>query len=169
MIKYVLPEGVSDLEHGTIGAAGYDLRAHLSTERVIGPLDIGADGVIKPGERWLVPTGLYLEMPKGILGALCSRSGLSIHHGVVVLNAPGIVDSDYRGEVKVTLINLGRQPFTIVPGERIAQIVFQIYFPEGEFIIDAPGTYLTPTRVRSVTELRDTPRSASGFGSTGRT
>lgn len=171
MIKYYLKNLDWALTRATDGASGYDLRADLSCEREMGPLDIGEDGIIEPGTRKLVPTGLHLEMPIGVEAQIRSRSGLSIHHGVVVLNAPGTIDSDYRGELKVTLINLGRQPFTIVPGERIAQLVFAPVLPECiPLLIAKPGAIdaMVPKRVGSVEYLSDTKRGAGGHGSTGR-
>lgn len=153
MIKYFLENKNLRFERKTDGASGYDVMANLSTPRGM-----------SPGERWLVSTGLYLSMPKGVEAQVRSRSGLSLHHGVVVLNAPGTIDSDYRGECCVTLINLGQHDFTIVPGERIAQIVFCPVLV---------GVGLTWGReelclVHSRDELGDTVRGASGHGSTGR-
>ena len=125
----------------TQGAAGADLSA-----------DLDGDFVLAPGERALVPTGITLEIPPGIEAQVRPRSGLAARHGVTVLNSPGTIDSDYRGEVKVILINLGKESFTIRPGDRIAQIVFspmiRVAFSHGE-------------------SLGDTPRGSGGFGSTG--
>lgn len=125
----------------TPGAAGADVCA-----------DLEADLVLAPGERALVPTGIALEIPRGFEGQVRPRSGLAARHGVTVLNSPGTIDSDYRGEVKVILINLGTERFTIRPGDRIAQIVFsavtRMDFSHG-------GT------------LGNTPRGSGGFGSTG--
>lgn len=161
MIKYVLDmfDKTLTFARASKGASGYDLRANLSTERVIAP-----------GERWLVPTGLFLSMPVGIEAQVRSRSGLSINHGVIVLNAPGTIDSDYRGEIKVSLINHGGQAFTIVPGERIAQLVFCPVFPEYHEFQRGPwrNMGMEVQRVGSVGELGDTARGAGGHGSTGR-
>jgi dUTP pyrophosphatase len=128
--------------YATDGAAGADLCAHLD-----------APIVLHPGERALVPTGLFLEIPRGLEGQVRPRSGLAANRGVTVLNAPGTIDSDYRGEVRVLLVNLGREDVPVAPGDRIAQIVF------------APVVRVTFDRVQS---LADTPRGGGGFGSTGR-
>lgn len=138
-----LPHG-ADLPlpaYETAGAAGLDLRAA-----------IGEPLVLAPGERTLVPTGLAMQLPDGFEGQVRPRSGLAVKHGVTVLNAPGTVDSDYRGEVKVPLINLGQEAFAIARGDRIAQLVI------------APATHATLTEVAS---LDATARGAGGFGSTG--
>ena len=95
------------------GSAGADLRAAVDE-----------DWVLEPGRRCLVPTGLILEIPPGWEGQVRPRSGLALRHGVTLVNTPGTIDSDYRGEVKVLLINLGREAFTVERGDRIAQIVF---------------------------------------------
>jgi len=107
---------------------------------------------IQPGERLLVPTGLFLHIPEGYEIQVRPRSGLAYKHGVTVLNSPGTIDSDYRGEVKVLLVNLGAEPFLISPGMRIAQLVVSPVI-HGHFI-----------EVESVSE---TERGAGGFGSTG--
>jgi dUTP pyrophosphatase len=126
----------------TAGAAGLDLRAALP-ER---------DLELVPGARGLVPTGLILALPPGSEGQVRPRSGLALRHGVTVLNAPGTIDADYRGEVQVLLVNLGQQPFTIRHGDRIAQLVV------------AP---VAQARLVEVHSLDDTVRGAGGFGSTG--
>lgn len=139
-----LPHG-ADLPlpaYETAGAAGLDLRAAVA-EAV----------VLAPGGRTLVPTGLMLEIPEGFEGQVRPRSGLAARHGVTVLNAPGTVDSDYRGEVQVILVNLGAEPFTIARGERIAQLVV------------APVTRATLAEAQA---LGETARGGGGFGSTGR-
>jgi dUTP pyrophosphatase len=97
----------------TPGASGVDLYANLPTPYTL-----------QPGERLLVPTGLYLEIPLGWEAQIRPRSGLALHYGITLLNAPGTIDADYRGEIQVLLINLGQQPFLIEPGMRIAQMVF---------------------------------------------
>ena len=99
-------------QYATAGAAGMDL--HAATD---------ADVVLAPGKRAIVPTGISIELDDGFEAQVRPRSGLAANHGVTVLNAPGTVDSDYRGEVKVILINLGDQPFTVARGMRIAQMV----------------------------------------------
>ena len=138
-----LPHG-TDLPlpaYETEGAAGLDLRAAI------------AEGLsLAPGERALVPTGLAMQLPTGFEGQVRPRSGLAVKHGVTVLNAPGTVDSDYRGEVKVPLVNLGQEPFAIARGDRIAQMVI------------APVTRAVLTEVAG---LDATARGAGGFGSTG--
>ncbi len=126
----------------TPGSAGADLWA-----------DLPEGAVLQPGERRLIPTGLRLQIPQGFEAQVRPRSGLAVRHGVTVLNAPGTIDSDYRGEVQVALINLGREPFRIEPGERIAQIVFQPV-RQAEFILRE--------------SIDETERGEGGFGSTGR-
>ena len=135
-----------DLElpkYETVLAAGADLRAAL-------PAD--APMVLKPGERALVPTGMAMALPAGYEAQIRPRSGLAYKHGITCLNTPGTIDADYRGEVKVLLINHGDEAFTINRGERIAQMVI------------AP---ITQPAFERVTELSDTARGAGGFGSTG--
>jgi dUTP pyrophosphatase len=107
---------------------------------------------IEPGHRVLVPTGFSLAIPRGFEGQIRPRSGLALRHGVTVLNAPGTVDSDYRGEVKVLLVNLGHEAFVVRPGDRIAQLVV------------AP---VVRARFEVVEQLDDTDRGAGGYGSTG--
>lgn len=139
-----LPHG-ADLPlpaYETDGAAGLDLRAAVS-EPVM----------LQPGGRDLVPTGLVFELPAGHEGQVRPRSGLAAKHGVTVLNTPGTIDSDYRGEVKVILVNLGTEPFTIEPGSRIAQMIV------------APVTRATLVEAEG---LSDSARGTGGFGSTGR-
>ena len=126
----------------TAGAAGLDLRAALPD----GPLRL------EPGQRLLVPTGLVLELPDGTEGQVRPRSGLALRHGVTLLNTPGTIDADYRGEVGVILINHGREAFTIQHGDRIAQLVVAAVL-QAEII--------------EVEELSETMRGAGGFGSTG--
>lgn len=127
----------------TAGAAGMDLRAAIPEEA---PLELA------PGERAFVPTGLAIALPEGFEAQVRPRSGLAARHGVTCLNSPGTVDSDYRGEMKVILVNLGAEPFVVRRGERIAQLVV------------APVTRIV---WREATALDDTPRGAGGFGSTG--
>ena len=135
-------EGLPLPAYQTPGAAGMDLLA------AIGP---HAKIVIEPGARELVPTGLVLQLPQGYEAQVRPRSGLALKNGVTVLNAPGTIDSDYRGEVGVILINHGREPFVIERGARIAQLVV------------APVT-----RIALVTgQVDETERGAGGFGSTG--
>jgi dUTP pyrophosphatase len=108
--------------------------------------------VLQPGERVLVPTGLSLALPEGFEAQVRPRSGLALKHGITVLNSPGTVDADYRGDVGVILINLGAEPFTIAPGDRIAQLVLAAY---------AQVDWM-PVEV-----LPETERGAGGFGHTG--
>ncbi|WP_431303661.1 dUTP diphosphatase [Sediminicoccus sp. BL-A-41-H5] len=133
-------EGLPLPAYATSGAAGMDLLAARET-------------VIPPGGRALVPTGLAIAIPEGFEMQVRPRSGLALKHGVTVLNAPGTVDSDYRGEVGVILLNTGAEPFAIARGERIAQAVF------------APVTRAT---WEEVVVLPETQRGTGGFGSTGR-
>jgi dUTP pyrophosphatase len=108
---------------------------------------------LQPGERALVPTGIAIAMPAGMEAQVRPRSGLAVKHGVTVLNAPGTIDADYRGEIKVPLINLGQEPFVVRRGERIAQMVFQL---------------LPEIRLVEADELDSTERGEGGFGHTGR-
>jgi len=126
----------------TAQAAGLDLRADIDGERVLGPL-----------ERMAVPTGLALALPPGYEGQVRPRSGLALRHGVTLLNAPGTVDADYRGEVQVVLINLSNEPFTLRRGDRVAQLV----------VAAVPAVVLEEVEV-----LEETSRGGNGFGSTGR-
>lgn len=130
-----LPRKMSEL------ASGFDLYAAV-TEEV----------VLQPGQRTLVPTGIAIAMPGGLEAQIRPRSGLAYKHGITCLNTPGTIDADYRGEIKVLLINLGEEPFAIKRNERIAQMVFQIV-PEVNLI--------------RVDELSETVRGAGGFGHTG--
>ena len=128
-------------EYATAGASGMDVRALLDV-----PL------VLAPGQRAALPTGLALEIPSGFELQVRPRSGLALGRGLTVLNAPGTIDSDYRGELKVLLINLDNAPQTIQPGERIAQLV----------VAPVLRAQLRPTET-----LQDTARGGGGFGSTG--
>jgi dUTP pyrophosphatase len=107
---------------------------------------------LKPGERALIPTGIAIALPEGHEAQVRPRSGLAAKEGVTVLNSPGTIDADYRGEIKVALVNLGQQPVEIARGMRIAQMVI------------APVTH---ARLREAASLAETPRGAGGFGSTG--
>lgn len=125
----------------TVGSAGADVCAFIDE-----------DIVLEPGKRILVPTGLCMEIPAGYEIQVRPRSGLAVKHGITCLNTPGTIDSDYRGEVKVLLINLGDQPFVIKNGDRIAQLVV------------AP---VTQAEFSKVEILSETERGSGGFGSTG--
>lgn len=126
----------------TLHAAGMDLRANLEAAVMLHPM-----------QRLLIPTGLFIELPVGYEAQVRPRSGLAFKYGITVLNSPGTIDADYRGEIKVILINLGAEPFEICDGERIAQLVVaaheQVQWQETE-------------------TLESTARGASGFGSTGK-
>lgn len=144
-------------ERKTAGAAGFDLMANIGIARTI-----------EPGRRWFCHTGLYLEMPLGVEAQVRTRSGMARDHGICVLNAPGTVDSDYRGEIGLTLINLGELPYVVHPGDRVAQLVFAPVLP---YVLPASEYRLTEfqiVRVSSRDELSSTDRGTSGFGSTGR-
>ncbi len=125
----------------TVASAGMDLRANLEN-----------DIVLKPLERTLVPTGLFVEIPIGYEAQIRPRSGLAIKKGVTLLNTPGTIDSDYRGEIKVIVVNLSTDDFVITNGERIAQMIIAAH-EQAEWI--------------EVDELVDTLRGAGGFGHTG--
>ncbi len=128
-------------------AAGMDLRAAIPE---------GEAWALAPGQRRLVPTGLSMAIPEGFEGQVRPRSGLALRHGVTVLNAPGTIDADYRGEVQVVLVNHGEAPFELRRGERIAQLLI------------APVQSWSWEAVGSVEELGGTERGAGGYGSTGR-
>lgn len=128
--------------HATAGSAGLDLRAALEEPVTLEPLD-----------RALIPTGLYFAIPAGYEVQIRPRSGLAMKHGITVLNTPGTIDSDYRGEIRVALINLSREPFTIEPGERICQMILARY-EQVEWV--------------EAEQLDDTDRGEGGFGHTGR-
>lgn len=140
----VLPhgEGLQLPSYASPGAAGCDLRAAVE-----------ADVTITPGGRTLVPTGIAVAIPDGYEGQVRMRSGLARDHGLVLLNAPGTIDSDYRGEIRVIVANLGADPVTITRGDRIAQLVF---------------SPVVQARFERVAELPATARSSGGFGSTGK-
>ncbi|MET0412559.1 MAG: dUTP diphosphatase [Polyangiaceae bacterium] len=140
-IKRVGPIEVPLPSYQTPGSAGLDLSAALAE-----PVRLGV------GERRLFPTGLALAIPEGFEGQVRSRSGLALRHGVCVLNSPGTIDADYRGELGVVLINLGNEPVLIEPQQRIAQLVI------------APVAFAS---IELVDELGDTSRGSGGYGSTG--
>ena len=137
-------EGLELPAYETSGSAGMDVRAAVP---------VAAPITLKPGERAMVPTGLSVAIPEGYEIQVRPRSGLAAKHGLTCLNTPGTIDSDYRGEIKVILINLGAEAFVIQRGERIAQLVL------------APVTRLAWSEVDA---LDETARGAGGFGSTGR-
>jgi dUTP pyrophosphatase len=123
------------------GAAGLDLCAAIPVKRIL-----------QPGERDLIPTGFAIQLPDGCEGQVRPRSGLALNHGITVLNSPGTIDVDFRGEVCVLLINLGQEPFTIEPGMRIAQLIVNRY---------------ERVDLEVVEDLTETSRGAGGYGSTG--
>ena len=123
-------------------SAGVDLKANLEEPVTLQPL-----------QRTLVPTGLFIALPAGFEAQVRPRSGLAAKHGITVLNTPGTIDADYRGEIKVILVNLSQEPFEIVPGERIAQMVIARH---------------EQVQWEEVEELDATERGAGGFGSTGK-
>ena len=137
-------EGLPLPAYQTVHAAGLDLLAAIPA---------GAAMTIAPGKRAMIPTGLKVALPSDMEAQVRPRSGLAARHGVTVLNTPGTIDADYRGEVGVILINLGDEPFIVRRGERIAQLVV------------AP---VLRAELRRVATLDDTPRGGGGFGSTGR-
>ena len=142
LVQRLHPDAVAP-QRMSAGAAGLDLTACLP----------GGPVLLKPGERRLVATGLALAIPPGYEGQVRARSGLALRHGLAIVNAPGTIDADYRGELQVILINLGEAPLGIRHGERIAQLVL------------APVALLAP---REVDTLPPAGRGTGGFGSTGR-
>jgi dUTP pyrophosphatase len=143
LVKIMRMPHTADLplpSYATAGAAGMDLRSSAAL-------------TLKPGERALVPTGIAIALPDRMEAQVRPRSGLSVKHGVTVLNAPGTIDWDYRGEIKVPLINLGAEDFAIARGDRIAQMVF---------------ASVTVVSLEETESLDETDRGAGGFGSSGR-
>ena len=140
-VKIVNKSQWPDPAYATVASAGMDIRA-----------DIAEPVVLKPLERRLVPTGIFIELPAGYEAQVRPRSGLATKHGVTVINSPGTVDADYRGELKVSLVNLSSEPFEIVPGERIAQMVVAAH---------------ETVEWEKVEALSETERGAGGWGSTG--
>jgi dUTP pyrophosphatase len=137
-------------------AADLPLPAYQSAEAagldLVAALPAGAPVGIAPGERAMIPTGLAIALPAGVEGQIRPRSGLALQHGVTVLNAPGTIDSDYRGEIHVILINHGRHAFVVERGTRIAQLIFSATLKAA---------------IREVAILDETTRGVGGFGSTG--
>lgn len=141
-VKIVNKSAYPTPSYATEKSAGMDLKADIKEPVTLGPL-----------ERALIPTGLYIALPDGTEAQVRPRSGLAAKHGVSVLNAPGTIDADYRGEVKVILVNLSNEPFVVNPGERIAQMVVAQY---------------AKVEWDEVEVLDETKRGEGGFGSTGR-
>ena len=129
-------------EHATPLSAGMDLRAHIEQSVTLKSL-----------ERKIIPTGLSLALPKGYEAQVRPRSGLAAKHGITVLNAPGTIDADYRGDIGVILVNLSQEPFTIVPQDRIAQLVVAQY---------------STVKWKPISSLPESKRGSGGFGSTGK-
>lgn len=144
-IQRLDPDRDSDIPlpcYMTPQAAGMDIRAAIRDKLILGPNSIS-----------MIPSGFAMALPRGFEAQVRPRSGLAIKHGITVVNAPGTIDSDYRGEVKVGLINLSQQPYTIRRGDRIAQMIIQ---------------RVHQAQICEVTVLDKTARSAGGFGSTGK-
>lgn len=140
-IKIVSKSGAVP-SYETEGSAGADIRAWLPD----------GDITLQPGERRLIPTGLYVELPPGVEAQIRARSGLSIKHGITMINGVGTVDSDYRGEWNVPMVNLGQEAYTIHDGDRIAQMVLARY-EQADFTVTG--------------EINETQRGEGGFGHTG--
>lgn len=128
-------------EYKTKGSSGMDLKAAISEDMTLLPM-----------ERRLIPTGIFIEIPQGYEGQVRARSGLSIKHGICLINGIGTIDSDYRGELKIPLVNLGNEPFKISNGDRIAQLVIMKY---------------EKADIDIVTEISESTRGEGGFGHTG--
>ncbi|MCQ2116945.1 MAG: dUTP diphosphatase [Bacteroidales bacterium] len=144
-VKIVNKSSYSLPKYETSASAGMDLKANIGEPIELAPL-----------QRAMVPTGLFIELPIGYEAQVRPRSGLAAKHGISVLNAPGTIDADYRGEIKVILVNLSNEPFSINPGERIAQMVV------------AKHERVDWVEVESVEQLEQSERGAGGFGSTGK-
>ncbi|GEP89533.1 dUTP pyrophosphatase [Chitinophaga terrae (ex Kim and Jung 2007)] len=142
IVKIINKSGNELPAYATADAAGMDLRAHLETAVTLQSL-----------ERMLIPTGLFMELPAGYEAQIRPRSGLAIKQGLTLLNTPGTIDADYRGEIKIIMINLSNEPQTIQPGDRIAQMVI------------APFVQAV---IEPVTVLTETVRGTGGFGHTGK-
>ena len=140
-VKIVNKSRWPDPFYATEASAGMDLRADIEGPIVLGPL-----------ERILVPTGIFIELPVGFEAQVRPRSGLATKHGITVINTPGTVDADFRGELRVSLVNLSKEPFEITPGERIAQMVVARH---------------ERVEWEDVESLTETARGAGGWGSTG--
>lgn len=141
-IRIVNQSGMPLPQYETSGSAGMDLRAHLENEIVLKPL-----------ERALVPTGLFIELPQGYEAQVRPRSGMSIKHGITMINCIGTIDSDYRGEIKIPVVNLSNETYTLQPGERVAQMIIARY---------------ETAALEAVDVINETERGAGGFGSTGK-
>lgn len=142
IVKIINKSGNELPAYATADAAGMDLRAHLETAVTLQSL-----------ERMLIPTGLFMELPAGYEAQIRPRSGLAIKQGLTLLNTPGTIDADYRGEIKIIMINLSNEPQTIQPGDRIAQMVIASF---------------VQAVIEPVTVLSETVRGVGGFGHTGK-
>lgn len=142
IVKIINKSGNELPAYATADAAGMDLRAHLETAVTLQSL-----------ERMLIPTGLFMELPSGYEAQIRPRSGLAIKQGLTLLNTPGTIDADYRGEIKIIMINLSNEPQTIQPGDRIAQMVIASF---------------VQAVIEPVTVLTETARGVGGFGHTGK-
>lgn len=143
MIIHIINKSANALpSYETIASAGMDLRAHLPD----------GDIILKSMQRSLIPTGLYMELPVGFEAQIRPRSGLALKHGVTVLNAPGTIDADYRGEIKILLINFSDQDFKIASGERVAQMIISRH---------------ETAQWNEAELLTETQRGAGGYGHTG--
>ena len=152
-VKIVNKSQWPDPAYATEASAGMDLRANI-TEPI----------VLKPLERVLVPTGIFIELPVGYEAQVRPRSGLATKHGITVINSPGTVDADYRGELKTSLVNLSNEPFEIVPGERIAQIKGAPWHIHAQMVVARHER----VEWEDVEVLSETERGAGGWGSTGK-
>lgn len=141
-IKIINQSNNSLPAYATTGASGMDIRAYLETSVILQPM-----------QRALIPTGLFIEIPEGYEAQIRPRSGLAINNGITCLNTPGTIDADYRGEIKVILINLSNEPYTIHNGDRIAQMVF---------------AKVEQISLQPVETINKTTRAAGGFGHTGK-
>lgn len=141
VVKVVNRSGEILPEYQTLHAAGMDIRASIDRPLILAPM-----------QRVLVPTGLFIELPEGYEAQIRPRSGLALKHGITVLNSPGTIDADYRGEIRILLVNLSDQPFELSSSERIAQMIVAPY-----------------TRIvwQEVDQLSDSDRGTGGYGSTG--
>lgn len=141
-VKIVNKSAWPDPKYATSSSAGMDLKADIKEPVVLGSL-----------ERAMVPTGIFIELPEGYEAQIRPRSGLAAKYGISITNSPGTIDADYRGEIKVLLVNLSKEPFTVNPGERIAQMVVARY---------------EQVQWEKVEQLEESARGEGGFGSTGR-
>lgn len=141
-VKIINKSGNPLPKYETVCSAGMDLRAFIEQPITLAPL-----------ERAMVPTGLFMEIPEGYEGQVRPRSGMAAKHGITVLNTPGTIDADYRGEIKIILVNLSNEPFVINNGDRVAQMIF---------------ARCEQATLVEVTEITETERGAGGFGHTGK-